>query len=63
VKISVVDEKDNELPVGATGELVIKGPTVMKGYWNLPEETATTLRNGWMHTGDVGTGTRTVISM
>jgi long-chain acyl-CoA synthetase len=54
VKISVVDEKDKEVPAGATGELVIKGPTVMKGYWNLPEETSATLKNGWMHTGDIG---------
>lgn len=53
-KISVVDNDDNELGPNETGELVIKGPTVMKGYWNLPEETAETLRNGWLHTGDIG---------
>lgn len=45
-KISVVDNEDNEL--------VIKGPTVMKGYWNMPKETAETLKNGWLHTGDIG---------
>lgn len=54
VKISVVDADDRELPPGQHGELVIKGPTVMKGYWNMPEETAVTLKNGWLHTGDIG---------
>jgi long-chain acyl-CoA synthetase len=42
-----------ELPVGAVGELVIRGPQVMKGYFNNPEETARTLRNGWLYTGDL----------
>jgi long-chain acyl-CoA synthetase len=41
------------LPVGETGELVVKGPQVMQGYWNKPEETAQTIRNGWLHTGDI----------
>ncbi|PGS53476.1 long-chain fatty acid--CoA ligase [Bacillus sp. AFS041924] len=43
----------NEVPVGEIGELIIKGPQVMKGYWNLPEETANTLRDGWLYTGDI----------
>ncbi|HZF58916.1 MAG TPA: long-chain fatty acid--CoA ligase [Rubrobacter sp.] len=42
-----------ELPVGEPGELVIKGPQVMKGYWNMPEETEDTLKDGWLYTGDV----------
>lgn len=42
-----------EVPVGELGELVIKGPQVMKGYWNMPEETAMTLRDGWLYTGDI----------
>ena len=42
-----------ELPVGEVGEMVIKGPQVMKGYWNRPEETAKTLRDGWLMTGDL----------
>src|SRR5262249_13582714 len=42
-----------ELPVGAVGELVIRGPQVMKGYFNNPEETARALRNGWLYTGDL----------
>jgi long-chain acyl-CoA synthetase len=52
--IRVFDEKDQELPPGQQGEIVIKGPTVMKGYWNLPEETAKTIKNGWLYTGDIG---------
>ena len=42
-----------ELPVGAVGELVVRGPQVMKGYFNNPEETARALRGGWLYTGDL----------
>jgi long-chain acyl-CoA synthetase len=42
-----------EMPVGEIGELVIRGPQVMKGYWNMTEETAHTLRDGWLYTGDI----------
>ena len=42
-----------EMPVGETGEIVIRGPQVMKGYWNKPQETALVLRDGWLYTGDV----------
>ena len=42
-----------EEQVGQTGELTIKGPQVMKGYWNMPEETAETVRDGWLYTGDI----------
>ncbi len=51
----IVDIRTGEqtLPVGETGELVIRGPQVMKGYWNNPDETARTLRGGWLHTGDI----------
>ncbi|SES94110.1 long-chain acyl-CoA synthetase [Salinibacillus kushneri] len=51
----VVDLSDGttEVPYGETGELIIKGPQVMKGYWNMPEETADTLRDGWLYTGDL----------
>jgi long-chain acyl-CoA synthetase len=52
--IKIFDDQDNELPPGQTGELVVRGPTLMKGYWNMPQETADALRNGWLHTGDVG---------
>lgn len=50
----VVDESGDELPVGATGELVVSGPQVMAGYWNKPEETAKALSARGFHTGDVG---------
>lgn len=42
-----------EVASGELGELVVKGPQVMKGYWNMPEETAVTLRDGWLYTGDI----------
>lgn len=44
---------DTELPVGEIGELCIRGPQVMLGYWEKPTETAETMRNGWLHTGDI----------
>jgi long-chain acyl-CoA synthetase len=52
----VVDLETGEraMTAGETGEIVIRGPQVMQGYWNAPEETARTLRNGWLYTGDIG---------
>jgi long-chain acyl-CoA synthetase len=52
--IKVFDSKGQELPTGQEGEIAIKGPTLMKGYWNLPEETAKTIKDGWLYTGDLG---------
>ncbi|WP_062305382.1 long-chain-fatty-acid--CoA ligase [Alicyclobacillus sendaiensis] len=49
----VVDPDGNPLPVGEIGELAVRGPQVMKGYWNRPDETASVLRNGWLFTGDL----------
>lgn len=46
-------ETGEDVPVGEVGELLIRGPQVMKGYWNLPEATAEALRDGWLHTGDM----------
>lgn len=53
-EVRVVDPQDRSLPTGEVGEVVCTGPAVMSGYWNLPDATAQTLRNGWMHTGDMG---------
>ena len=53
VECRIVDENDNDLPVGEVGELLFRGPNMMKGYYNRPEETAEALRGGWMHTGDL----------
>jgi len=52
--IKIFDENDRDLSPGQIGELVIKGPTVMKGYWNAPKETVEVLKDGWLHTGDIG---------
>jgi long-chain acyl-CoA synthetase len=49
----IVDEAGKELPVGGVGELWVKGPTIVKGYWQNPEATAATFINGWLRTGDI----------
>jgi long-chain acyl-CoA synthetase len=54
VEVRVVDERDREVPDGTLGELVIRGPNVMKGYLGKPAETVETLRGGWLHSGDIG---------
>ncbi|MGB8002247.1 MAG: long-chain fatty acid--CoA ligase [Anaerobacillus sp.] len=51
----IVDEIGNELPPKSVGELAIKGPQVMKGYWNKPEATSNSLKSGWLLTGDLAT--------
>jgi len=52
-KIMDAETGEKEMPVGEVGELAIRGPQVMKGYWNRPEETETVLRQGWLYTGDL----------
>lgn len=54
IEVKVADEKDNELKQGEQGEIIIRGPNIMKGYFEQPEESAAALRNGWFHSGDVG---------
>jgi long-chain acyl-CoA synthetase len=54
VEMRVVDDDGDEVPQGEVGEIVIRGYNVMKGYWQRPEETAETIVDGWLHTGDMG---------
>ncbi len=51
--LRLVDDAGQPVPPGQPGELIVRGPQVMQGYWNQPEDTAKTLRNGWLYTGDV----------
>ena len=53
VKIMDIETGEEEMPAGEPGELILKGPQVMRGYWQMPEETANTLRDGWLYTGDI----------
>ena len=54
VEVKIVDERDQEVPVGEAGEIITRGPHVMKGYFRRPDATAERIRNGWLYTGDVG---------
>ena len=53
VENKVVDENGDEVPTGEVGELIVRGPNVMKGYYKLPEDSAVALRDGWLYTGDL----------
>jgi fatty-acyl-CoA synthase len=54
VDLKILEYDGSELPAGQVGEIVVRAPHVMEGYWNRPEATAETLRNGWLHSGDLG---------
>jgi acyl-CoA synthetase (AMP-forming)/AMP-acid ligase II len=54
VEVKIMDSEDGEAARGQSGEVVVRGRSVMLGYWRQPEATAETLRNGWLHTGDLG---------
>jgi long-chain acyl-CoA synthetase len=54
VQVRIVDENDKEVPVGEAGEIITRGPHVMKGYFRRADATAERIRNGWLYTGDVG---------
>lgn len=54
IEMKVVAPDGRETAIGEVGQFVAKGPNIMKGYWNLPEETANALRDGWYYTGDLG---------
>jgi long-chain acyl-CoA synthetase len=54
VEVKIFDHEDRPVPIGQQGEIVVRGPNVMCGYYKRPVETAETLRGGWLHTGDVG---------
>jgi long-chain acyl-CoA synthetase len=54
IEVGVVDQADQLLPAGQAGEVVVRGPNVMRGYLGRPEESVQVLRGGWLHTGDVG---------
>ena len=53
-KVVDIETGERELPVGEDGEIIVRGPQVMQGYWKAPESTAQSLRNGWLYTGDIG---------
>ena len=55
MEVRVVDADGNDVPAGVTGEIVVRGDTVMAGYWRNPEASAQALRDGWLWTGDLGT--------
>ena len=54
MELKIVDDEGNEMPMGTKGEIIVKGDNVMLGYWNNPSATAETIKDGWLHTGDMG---------
>ena len=54
VEIAIWDDNKNPVPLDTVGEIMVRGDNVMQGYYNLPQDTANTITNGWLHTGDLG---------
>ena len=54
VQVALLDERGTPVPTGEVGEVCVRGPHVMAGYWKRPEETAAAFEHGWLHTGDMG---------
>jgi len=54
IELAIVDDDDQPLPPHGVGEIVLRGPNLMSAYYHAPEDTAAALRNGWLHTGDIG---------
>lgn len=52
IEVKIVDDEENEVPIGEVGELIVKGGNVMKGYWKMPKATDDAIKNGWLFTGD-----------
>ena len=53
-EIRIVDDQGHDVPVGEAGEIIVRSDRMMTGYWKMPQETAKTIKDGWLHTGDVG---------
>lgn len=53
-ELRIVDEEDRDVPIGEVGEIIVRSEAMMKGYWQMPEETEKKLKGGWLHTGDLG---------
>jgi len=53
-EVRIVDDHDNDVPVGEVGEIIVRSEAMMREYWQMPEETAKKLKDGWLHTGDLG---------